>query len=176
MICSAGSALLSTSIALNAVSDHATCTVVFVVVAAVIAFLLGSIQTLEKVSTLGYIGLVSIFASVITLTIAVGVNSGRPHLAPEPPLPFDKSIQAFGSPTFAQAGNALGTMVFAYGAVPASFNIVAEMRKPTDFTKTTALAQSVITATYLILGVLVYVFCGQCEWRRRRPSFHGNVN
>lgn len=168
MICSGGSALLSTSIALNAVSDHATCTVVFVVVAAIIAFLLGSIQTLEKVSFLGYVGLISIFASIITLTVAVGISSGRPHLAPEAPLPFDKMIVAFGNPTFAEAGNALGTIVFAYGAIPASFNIVAEMRRPADFTKTTALAQSIITATYVILGVLVYVFCGQCK--RQRPA------
>lgn len=173
--------MLSTSIALNAVSNHATCTVVFVVVAvslfeltilisltfrpqAVVAALLASIQTLSRVSILGWVGLVSIFASIITVCAAVGVQD-RPSLAPPAPELFDKNLRAFGSPTFAQAANSLGTIVFAYGepslshsiltladlyalagAVPASFNLVAEMRRPLDFTKTAAVAQSFITA------------------------------
>lgn len=59
----AGSGLLSISIALNAVSSHATCTVVWVVVGAVVVFALSSIQTLGRVSWLGWIGLVSIMAA-----------------------------------------------------------------------------------------------------------------
>lgn len=59
----AGSGMLGISIALNAVSSHATCTAVYVAVAAVIAFLFGSIQTLGRISWLAWIGLFCILTS-----------------------------------------------------------------------------------------------------------------
>lgn len=55
-IFSGGSALLSISISFNALSDHATCTAVFVAVAAIIAFTFSSIQTLARISWLAWIG------------------------------------------------------------------------------------------------------------------------
>jgi hypothetical protein len=110
MVCSAGSGMLSTSIAFNAITLHGTCTVVFVVVAAIISAILGSIQTLSRVSVLGYIGLVSIMSSIIVVCVAVGVQD-RPALAPAAPAMFDLNLKAFGSPTFAEIGNSLGTLV-----------------------------------------------------------------
>ena len=62
MICISGSGMLGVSIALNTLSEHGTCTVVFVVVAAVVIALLSSIRTLDRVSFLGWIGVVSIMA------------------------------------------------------------------------------------------------------------------
>jgi hypothetical protein len=59
----AGSGMLSISIGLNAVSTHGACTAVFVAVAAIITFGLGSIQTLDKISWLAWIGLVCIVAA-----------------------------------------------------------------------------------------------------------------
>ena len=58
-----GSAILSVSIGLNAVSSNATCTAVFVAVAAVATFLLCSIPTLSKISWLAAAGAVSILVS-----------------------------------------------------------------------------------------------------------------
>lgn len=55
--------MLGVSIGLNALSTHGTCTAVFVAVAAIIGFALGSIQTLDKVSWLAWIGLVGIVSS-----------------------------------------------------------------------------------------------------------------
>ncbi|BCS02672.1 uncharacterized protein AKAW2_60936S [Aspergillus luchuensis] len=51
-----GSALLSISIAFNALSDHAACTAIFVAVAAIIGFAFSSIQTLARISWLAWIG------------------------------------------------------------------------------------------------------------------------
>ena len=56
----AGSGLLSTSIGLNAVSAHGTCTAVFVAVAAVASCALASIRTLGKIKFTAWIGLISI--------------------------------------------------------------------------------------------------------------------
>ena len=59
----AGSALLSISIAFNAMSLHGTCTAVFVVVAMVMVFLLASIQTLDKVAWITWSGALSLVVS-----------------------------------------------------------------------------------------------------------------
>jgi hypothetical protein len=110
MVCSAGSGMLSAAIAFNAITLHGTCTVIFVVVSMLIAAILASIQTLSRVSILGYIGLVSILSSILTVTIAVAVQ-GRPDGAPPASVPWAPEIKAFGSPTFAEAANCLGTLV-----------------------------------------------------------------
>lgn len=100
----------------------------------------------------------SIMAAILTLTIAVGVQS-RPAAAPPAPAPWDKNFQLFGNPTWAEAGSVLGTIVFAYGATPAFFNVIAEMKRPQDFPKTAMLCQTYATIVYLAIGIPVY-----CEW------------
>ena len=62
MFC-AGSGMLGISIALNAVSSHATCTAVYVFCAATVACVLGSIQTLERVSWIAWVGVICIITS-----------------------------------------------------------------------------------------------------------------
>lgn len=59
----AGSGMLGISIGLNAVSSHATCTAVYVAVAAIVAFAFASIQTLGRISWLAWIGLFCILTS-----------------------------------------------------------------------------------------------------------------
>ena len=59
----AGSGMLGISTALNALSSHGACTAIFVAVAAIAGFGLGSIQTLGKISWLAWIGIVSILSS-----------------------------------------------------------------------------------------------------------------
>ncbi len=90
MAFNAASAYLSISIALNAMSLHATCTQVFVVVALVVCSCLASIQTLDRVSYIGWIGLVSIVGAVLTLAVSVGVED-RPAAAPATG-PWDKNL------------------------------------------------------------------------------------
>jgi hypothetical protein len=88
MIFLAGSGFVAISIAFNAVSTHATCTVVWVVVAAVGTFALASIQTLNKVGIVSWIGFVSVMAAIMIITIAVGIQD-RPVTAPQTG-PWDK--------------------------------------------------------------------------------------
>lgn len=102
--------MLGVSIALNTLSNHGACTVIFVMVGAVAIGLISAIRTLDRISWLGWVGMVSIMSSVLTLAIAVGVQD-RPFLAPAAPLPWDKNFKIVGSPSFAEAGSALGTVV-----------------------------------------------------------------
>lgn len=155
----AGSGMLGISTALNALSSHGACTAVFVAVAAIVAFGLGSIQTLGRISWLAWIGVVSILSSILILTISVGVQD-RPTDAPRPPAPWKSDYVLFGSPTPADAFAALSSIVFAYAGTPAFFNIVSEMREPRHYTRSLIVCQSVMTAVYLAIGIVVYYFCG----------------
>lgn len=98
---------------LNAISLHATCTAVFVVVAAVVTYPFASLRKLSSVRWVGWIGLASMVVSIMLVTIAVGAG-GRPATAPPSPLPWSKDIVYFGSPSFADAMNAVANLLLSW--------------------------------------------------------------
>ncbi|KAI5460208.1 transmembrane amino acid transporter protein-domain-containing protein [Mariannaea sp. PMI_226] len=153
-----GSAMLGISIALNALSSHAVCTAVFVAVAAIIGFTFSSIQTLGRISWMAWIGAGTIITSVFIVTIAVGIQS-RPSEAPQEG-PWKSDYKLFGKPSFTEAVSAVSTLVFAYAGTPAFFNIAAEMRQPQHYQRSLILCQVTVTAVYIIIGTVVYYFCG----------------
>lgn len=68
--------MLGLSIAFNAVSSHATCTAVYVAVAAIAGIGFGSIRTLGKISWLAWVGLICILlASKISSLLASHHNN-----------------------------------------------------------------------------------------------------
>ncbi|KAJ4323870.1 hypothetical protein N0V94_001654 [Neodidymelliopsis sp. IMI 364377] len=155
----AGSGMLGISTALNALSSHGTCTAVFVAVAAIIGFGLGSIQTLGKISWLAWIGVISILSAILTLTVSVGVQD-RPADAPPSSGPFHSDYELFGSPSAADAFASISSIVFAYAGTPAFFNIVSEMREPRHYTRALIVCQGTMTAVYIAIGCVVYYYCG----------------
>ncbi|CAK9785103.1 unnamed protein product [Cutaneotrichosporon oleaginosum] len=159
MIFVCGSGLVSISTALNAVSIHATCTAVFIVVAAAVGWGLCSIRTMGQITWLGWIGMVSIMAGILAMTVAVGVQD-RPSDAPKTG-PWDRDLKAVGSPTFADAISAVASVIFAASATPTYFGIISEMRDARDFNKSMFSAQLFVTVTYVVIGLVVYCFCGQ---------------
>lgn len=88
MIFLTGSGFVAISIAFNAITTHATCTVVWVVIAAIGTFALASIQTLNKVGIVSWIGFISVMAAIMIITVAVGIQD-RPVTAPQVG-PWDK--------------------------------------------------------------------------------------
>ncbi|KAM0434694.1 hypothetical protein ACHAQK_008610 [Fusarium lateritium] len=155
----AGSAMLSISIGFNAVSTHAACTAVFVAIAAILTFLCASIRTLSKVSWLAWIGLVCIMTAIFSVTIAVGVED-RPAAAPRGHGKWQSDYRLTNNPSFVKAVTAISCHIFAYAGTPAYFSIIAEMREPKHYTRSLLWAQSLISITYVIIGCLVYYFCG----------------
>ncbi|EFQ30153.1 transmembrane amino acid transporter [Colletotrichum graminicola M1.001] len=153
-----GSAMLSISIALNALSTHATCTAVFVVVAAVIGFGLSSLRTLGRISGLAWVGVTSIVVAVLTVTIAVSLQD-RPAAAPQDAV-WKSDFKIVNTPTFTQAIGAISSLVFSYAGTPAFFSIAAEMRDPRHYSRALVLCQSVVTVVYVAVGVVVYYYCG----------------
>lgn len=59
----AGSAFISISTCLNALSEHGACTAIFIAVAAIVGFLCASVRTMSKIGMVAWIGLVCIVAS-----------------------------------------------------------------------------------------------------------------
>lgn len=123
-------------------------------------FLLASIPTLGQITWLGWVGVISIFASIMTLTIAVGLQD-RPSDAPLPPLPWDADVRIAANPVFSSAMTAIGSVLFAAAATPTFFGIVAEMRDPREYTKALLIGQTGVTVFYVVIAAVVYGFCGQ---------------
>lgn len=168
----AGSGILGLSIGLNAVSSHGTCTAVFVVVAALAGFVLASIRTLGRISWIAWVGLGCIVTSgtctlvyssgldshypVLVVTIAVGIQGG-PSTAPPG---WSSDYKIINHPSFAEGVSAVSTLIFACSATPAYFSLAAEMRDPQYFTRALVVSQIGSTLLYLVVGVVVYYYCG----------------
>lgn len=66
----------------------------------------------------------------------------------------------FGNPTFVEAMTALSTISLTYAGTPAFFNIVSEMRDPRHFTRALTICQVTVTVIYIVVGTVVYYYCG----------------
>ncbi|CAG7918739.1 unnamed protein product [Penicillium olsonii] len=154
----AGSGMLGISISFNAMSSHGACTAVFVAVAAIIGFSLGSIQTLAKISAIAWVGLIGMLTAIFMVTIAVAVQD-RPSSAPQDAV-WVPDYKIVGNPSFTKAITAVSTLVMAYAGTPGFFPIVSEMRDPTKYTRALLCCQTIVTVTYLIVGIVVYIYCG----------------
>ncbi|KAJ3524061.1 hypothetical protein NM208_g12201 [Fusarium decemcellulare] len=157
-VMTAGSAMLSISISLNALSEHGACTAIFVAVAFVLVFVLSSIRTLGRITWLAIVGVFCIITAVLIVTIAVSIQD-KPPAAPQN-VHWESDFKLFGSPNFAQAASAVSTLIFAYAGTGAFFPIVSEMRDPHLYPRALALCQTVVTIIFLAVGVVVYYYCG----------------
>ncbi|KAJ5104001.1 amino acid transporter [Penicillium argentinense] len=152
-----GSALLSISISFNALSDHGTCTAVFVAVAAIIAFMFSSIQTLARMSWLAWLGAACIIIAVFIVTIAVGIQGHPPEIGGVIP---EADYRLVGNPSFVDAMTAVSTICLTYAGTPAFFNIVSEMRDPELYNRALTICQILVTVIYIVVGTVVYYYCG----------------
>lgn len=92
------------------------------------------------------------------MTVAVGVQGG-PADAPETGE-WVSDYKLVGNPSFAEGVRAVSSLIFAYAGTPAFFNIVSEMRDPRLYTRSLVICQGGVTVTYIVIGVVVYYFCG----------------
>lgn len=80
--------------------------------------------------------------------MAVGVQD-RPAAAPQSGE-WVPDFKLFKNPPFHSAIASIGSLIFAYGGIPAMFGIIAEMKEPRDFKRSLAFAQITLTVTYLV--------------------------
>lgn len=96
--------------------------------------------------------------AVLTVTVAVGIQD-KPATAPQDE-PWKSDFKWFNKPTFNDALSAVSGFVFAYGGVPAFFSIAAEMKNPVHYTRCLLISQTAMTLTYVVIGSVMYGFCG----------------
>ena len=100
-------ALVTLTIGLNIVSDHATCTVAFTVVSALAMWAICVPRSMRFVSWASWPCTISILACVFIVMIALGVQGPRDPTAP-------LNLKAIGNPTFTEAVAAFLNIGFAY--------------------------------------------------------------
>ncbi|KAF2664400.1 hypothetical protein BT63DRAFT_379199 [Microthyrium microscopicum] len=148
LIFSMASHILTFTIAFNAMTGHATCTIVWGVIGVIVFFLLTLPRTLKKVSYLSIVSFMSITGSILITMIGVGVSKPNPH-----PV-------AVNHVSFAKAFLAVTNIIFAYAGHVAFFSFISELKDPRDFPKGLFLLQITDTLLYIIVAVVVYRYAG----------------
>ncbi|KAK1980691.1 transmembrane amino acid transporter [Colletotrichum cereale] len=153
------SGIFGTSVAFNALSNHAICTNYFMLVATAAVFILASARKFEKIAWLTWAGFLSVYIAVFIVVVAV-TQLDRPAAAPQTG-DFDLGYHVIGNPNFVTGITSVAT-IFCSGAGTSAFlPVISEMKKPRDYNKAVYLCMAVVTASYLTFSLVVYRWCGQ---------------
>ncbi|ODM15615.1 hypothetical protein SI65_08849 [Aspergillus cristatus] len=142
--------ILTFSVAMNTITEHGTCTIVFGVVGLVLSFLLCLPRTLLNVSWLSLVSFVSILIAVIIAMVGVGVER-----------PGKGNIQATVDTSLYEAFLAVCNIVFSFSGHVAFFSFMAELKDPKDYPKSLCLLQGIDLVLYIVASVIIYCYAGQ---------------
>ncbi|KEF60477.1 uncharacterized protein A1O9_02038 [Exophiala aquamarina CBS 119918] len=128
---------------MNTLTNHATCTIIFCFVGAVICFIFALLRTLHKVSYMAVFASISILTAIIVTIVAVGIEAPYPHAYAtiEPPL-----ISGFGA--------TLNIIVSLSGHI-AFFSFQSELANQREYPKALFMLQGTDTLLYLIVAVVI---------------------
>ncbi|KAH7145399.1 transmembrane amino acid transporter protein-domain-containing protein [Dactylonectria estremocensis] len=150
------SAVVTLSVALNTISSHATCTVVFILVACIACFILSLPRTMKFVSMSGIPNAVGVVAACVIALVSLAVSG--PATAP---VGWVKEIVIIGNPSFRDGLNACLRIVFAYGGNFTFVSYMAEMIDPArDFGFCLTFLEISSTVFYLVIAVVLYCLAG----------------
>lgn len=94
------------------------------------------------------------------MTVAVGVQDRPADALPPSEGHWKSDYRLTNVPTFVDGISAISSHVFAFSGTPAFFQIAAEMREPQHYTRSLLACQSIVTVTYITIGIVVYYYCG----------------
>ncbi|KAJ5591861.1 Amino acid transporter transmembrane [Penicillium hispanicum] len=140
--------LLTFTVAMNTITNHGTCSIVFGIVGMIISFVCSLPRTLEKMSWLSLVSFVSIISAVLITMIAVGIE--KPG----------NGVVAVANTNLYHGFSAVTNIVFAFSSHGAFFGLVAELKNPRDFVKSLCLLQGVDISLYLVAAVVIYYYAG----------------
>lgn len=164
--------VLTFSVMMNVLTDHATCTTIFMVMGTIVSLILTIPRTLKAQSY------ISIFCKPIPhappstpttnphptacLSIAIAVLVTMIGVGIDPPGKGTAYIVTPSSQTsLAQGSSAVSEIIIAFTGHIAYFHFLTEMRKPRDFPKALAMQQSVAISFYITVAVVIYYYAGQ---------------
>ncbi|KAF9992351.1 hypothetical protein BGZ80_004352 [Entomortierella chlamydospora] len=140
------------------------CFAVAIIIWALLGMVLGQIRTLKNFSYLSY---GAVFLNLLLIFTSMGFMAHSPPnyiAAALQGVPKGDGVvvtQLFVSNEVVTKINGMFQMVFAYGGAMIFPELMAEMRRPMDFWKAMACAQTLIFVVYLMYGVFVYSLQGQ---------------
>lgn len=145
-----GSHILTFSMMMNVLTDHAACTIAFSVLGLVVSIGLTLPRRLERLSHLCMVSFVSILLAVF-ITMA-GVS---------PPYSDYNGAPLFSpAPAFHDACVAIANIIFAYAGHAAFFTLFSELKDVEDHPKAVALLHGVEIFLYTSTAIVIYVFVG----------------
>ncbi|KJA17946.1 hypothetical protein HYPSUDRAFT_45793 [Hypholoma sublateritium FD-334 SS-4] len=163
LIVNVGTICLGNGQALSQITKFKLCFIVCIVIWAGVGFAIGQIRTLKSY---GWLANSAVWINLLIIFISMGfVAHSPPNFAAAQQslgvMPGPVVTQKFTHlPLFSKV-NGIMQMVFAYGGAMIFPEMMAEMRRPMDFWKGMAMAQTLIFVAYLLYGCFVYAFQGQ---------------
>lgn len=144
-----GAHILSFSIMMNVLTEHAACTMWFTIAGFGISLICTLPRTMKAMSHLSYISSASVVAAVLVCMVGVAV-SGK-----------DVTVRIFNSGIALYEGfGAVTHVVFAYAGHVAFFSLFSEMKDPREFHKSLFTLQICDTILYTITATVIYRFTG----------------
>ncbi|KAB8260955.1 transmembrane amino acid transporter protein-domain-containing protein [Aspergillus pseudonomiae] len=142
--------ILTFTVAMNSITDHGTCSIVFGVVGLVISYVLCLPRTSAKVSYLSIASFISVFSAVMIVMIALGIQR-----------PWHGGVQATVDTSLYKAFLAVCNIVFSFSGHVAFFGFMSELKDPKDYPKSLFLLQGIDVILYIVTAVVIYYYAGQ---------------
>ncbi|EEU46700.1 uncharacterized protein NECHADRAFT_36802 [Fusarium vanettenii 77-13-4] len=157
LIMTAASAVVTISIALNAISEHAVCTVGYIAIACILCFMLCIPRTAKFLAQSGLPCILSILAAALSTIIGLGIKN--PPGAPEGWKP---EIELFGTPTLREVLNGVLKILFALAGNYAFVTYMAEMKDPKkDFIYSLRWLMVASVVFYAFIAIAVYCLAAE---------------
>ncbi|KAM5385596.1 hypothetical protein ACJZ2D_000795 [Fusarium nematophilum] len=150
--------IVSISTALNALSDHATCTVLFTFVGAVLITTFSAVRTFSRLGWLTWLGFTTFFVAVFIFVVAV-TQQDRPAVAPQTGE-FELGWTAVAHPTFVAGVTASANIFISNSGSSMYLPIISEMRRPEQYKKAALVTGVLVLAMYLSFSLVIYRWCG----------------
>ncbi|KAB8224496.1 transmembrane amino acid transporter protein-domain-containing protein [Aspergillus novoparasiticus] len=141
--------ILTFTVAMNTLTNHGTCSIVFGIVGLIVSLLMSLPRTLAKMSWLSLASFISIFTAVMIAMIAIGIQ--KPEAV----------TTAINHPSLVTGVTSALNIALSYASHNAFFNIIAELKDPKDFPKALSLLQCIDISLYLVCGIVIYRYAGE---------------
>jgi amino acid permease len=145
-----GSHVLTFSIMMNVLTDHASCTLLYSALGLLVSFILTLPRRLEKLSHLSTVSFISIVTAVLVTMISIVISNGDPGIIPL----FSPA------PAMHDACLAIANIVFAYAGHVAFFTMFSELQDINDFPRALALLQISEMVLYTVTAIVIYAYVG----------------
>ncbi|KAH8697322.1 putative neutral amino acid permease [Talaromyces proteolyticus] len=144
---------------LNTITGHATCTIVFSVVVAIISFFFSLPRTFDGLSKLATASAFFTFISVLLATIFIGIE---PHPAKYTLAKGEPKVTAFpvSGTTYVSAMSAFLNISYTFIGQITLPSFIAEMKEPRDFWKSLTAVTVAEVIVFSLVGAICYAYTG----------------